>query len=46
MNDENVNTDTEESARKVKNSKGATTVVQEIKKIIRSKKFNTLWLIS
>ena len=38
MNDENLKTDIEESAKKVKTSKEAAAVVQEMEKIIKSDK--------
>ena len=44
MSDKNVNTDTEESVRKVKNSDEAAAVVQEMEKIINSNKCIFLWL--
>ena len=44
MNDENVNKNIEESARKVNNSKEATDVVKEMRKIIKSNKCGILWL--
>ena len=44
MNDENVNKDIEESARKDKNSEVAAEVVKETEKIIKSYKCNILWL--
>ena len=44
MNDENVNKNIEESARKVNNSKEATNVVKEMRKIIKSNKCSILWL--
>lgn len=44
MSDKNVNTDTEESVRKVKNSDEAAAVVQEMEKIIKSNKCIFLWL--
>ena len=44
MSDKNVNTDTEESVRKVKNSDEAAAVVQEMEKIIKSNKCILLWL--
>ena len=42
MNDENVNKDIEESARKDKNSEVAAEVVKETEKIIKSNKCNIL----
>ena len=44
MSDKNVNTDIEESARKIKNSDEAAVVVQEMEKIIKSNKCIFLWL--
>ena len=44
MNDENANKNIEESARKVNNSKEATDVVKEMRKIIKSNKCGILWL--
>ena len=44
MNDENVNKNIDEPARKVNNSKEATDVVKEVRKIIKSNKCSILWL--
>ena len=44
ISDENENTDIEETASKVKKSEEAAAVIQEMEKIIRSKKSNILWL--
>ena len=44
MNDENLKTDIEESAKKVKTSKEAAAVVQEMEKIIKSDKWSILWV--
>ena len=44
MRDDNMNIDMQKSARKVKNSEEAAAVIQEMGKIIRSKRSNMLWL--
>ena len=44
MSDENVNTDIEESARKIQNSEEVAEGVKEMKKIIKSNKCNNLRL--
>lgn len=44
MRDDNMNIDMQKSARKVKSSEEAAAVIQEMGKIIRSKRSNMLWL--
>ena len=44
ISDENENTEKEETASKVKNNKKVAAVIQEMEKIIRSKKSYILWL--
>ena len=44
ISDENENTDKEETASKFKNSEKAAAVIQEMEKIIKSKKSNIVWL--
>lgn len=44
MRDDNMNIDMQKSARKVKSSEEAEAVIQEMGKIIRSKRSNMLWL--
>ena len=44
MSDDNMNIDMQKSARKVKSSEEAAAVIQEMGKIIRSKRSNMLWL--
>lgn len=44
ISDENENTDKKETASKVKNNKKVAAVIQEMEKIIRSKKSYILWL--
>lgn len=44
MCDDNMNMDMQKSARKVKSSEEAAAVIQEMGKIIRSKRSNMLWL--
>ena len=44
MSNDNMNIDMQKSARKVKSSEEAATVIQEMGKIIRSKGSNMLWL--
>ena len=44
MGEENVNTDTRESERKIKYPDKVETVVKEMVKIIKNNKYSTLWL--
>ena len=44
MRDDNMNIDMQKSARKAKSSEEAAAVIQEMGKIIRSKRSNMLWL--
>lgn len=44
MGEENVNTDTRESERKIKYPEKVETVVKEMGKIIKTNKYSTLWL--
>ena len=44
MRDDKMNIDMQKSARKVKSSEEAAAVIQEMGKIIRSKRSNMLWL--
>ena len=44
MGEGNVNTDTKESERKIKNPKEVKTVVKEMEKIINTNKYSIIWL--